>query len=744
MNMKKQAFTIIELIVAITIMAIISIIAFISLQGYSKNARDSVRQSDIAQITSVMGLYEKQVGRFPKPTEGVDITYSGAQVWNQGTIGDSVILNLGDFNQKPVDPLTGSEYTYSRLNTKSEYEVAAVMEGGISQNILTGNTYAEGNITGYTYIRGNYNKILAKVNTGSITYVLGVPTIISGDITLRDIISLMQSSSLVYNGSSNLPASYIGTRFNSSGNGGGFTFNPGNIVAYTGTTESLSDIDNQVTLFNNLQTIYTATDVVNNNGIITKIVDADDGTVEEKILASIIVKQHINSGIELYTDTGPVYFVSSITTNASGKSYGESIIYDSSGYIYITGLYKGDVTIGTDTYSSAGNYDIFLAKFDSSGNYIWSQSAGGTGKDVPYMLNIDSSDNLYLIGRFSDGSPDIFGTTFTNSGDYDIFLTKFDSDGNVLINKKGGGTGNDRPKGIVIGNDGSVYITGQYDGTADIFGMSISSPDANPDSFVVKLDNTLTSTWVQNANSIGIDWGNTIAIEDITGDLYIAGSFSDNMTLYGAAITTYGQGDSYLLKMNNSGVLQWINTSGGVGYEESEHVIIDNNGDIFFTGWFRGISATLFGEVVSSPDNGSRNDTYVSKLTSNGVLVWNSIGKGPGNDYGQKLALDNDGNIYSVGSVGLGENSLFGKTVTTSVDGVTYVSKLDSNGNALWSKLYGEHKIRDDYSDIKFDGTSLYLVGGYEGTSTVAGQSLTAIGSNEAFFGKINADGNIE
>ncbi len=744
MNMKKQAFTIIELIVAITIMAIISIIAFISLQWYSKNARDSVRQSDIAQITSVMWLYEKQVWRFPKPTEWVDITYSWAQVWNQWTIWDSVILNLWDFNQKPVDPLTWSEYTYSRLNTKSEYEVAAVMEWWISQNILTGNTYAEWNITWYTYIRWNYNKILAKVNTWSITYVLGVPTIISWDITLRDIISLMQSSSLVYNGSSNLPASYIWTRFNSSWNGGWFTFNPWNIVAYTWTTESLSDIDNQVTLFNNLQTIYTATDVVNNNGIITKIVDADDWTVEEKILASIIVKQHINSWIELYTDTWPVYFVSSITTNASGKSYWESIIYDSSWYIYITGLYKWDVTIWTDTYSSAWNYDIFLAKFDSSWNYIWSQSAWWTGKDVPYMLNIDSSDNLYLIWRFSDWSPDIFWTTFTNSWDYDIFLTKFDSDWNVLINKKWGWTWNDRPKGIVIWNDWSVYITWQYDWTADIFWMSISSPDANPDSFVVKLDNTLTSTWVQNANSIWIDWWNTIAIEDITWDLYIAWSFSDNMTLYWAAITTYWQGDSYLLKMNNSGVLQWINTSWWVWYEESEHVIIDNNWDIFFTGWFRWISATLFWEVVSSPDNGSRNDTYVSKLTSNGVLVWNSIWKWPGNDYGQKLALDNDWNIYSVWSVWLWENSLFGKTVTTSVDGVTYVSKLDSNWNALWSKLYWEHKIRDDYSDIKFDGTSLYLVWGYEWTSTVAWQSLTAIWSNEAFFGKINADWNIE
>ncbi|QFR39340.1 prepilin-type N-terminal cleavage/methylation domain-containing protein [Candidatus Gracilibacteria bacterium 28_42_T64] len=744
MKINKYAFTLVELIVVITILAILGTIAFISLQGYSANARDSVRQTDIAQITSAMGLFEVKTGVFPEPTQGVDITFSGAQVWNQGTIGDSIILNLGSFNQKPVDPLTESEYTYSRLNTKKEYEVAAVMEGSIAQNSLTNSAYAEGTKVGYTYIKGNYNQILAKVNTGSITYVLGVPTIISGDITLRDIISLMQSGSLVYNGSSNLPASYIGTVLNTTGNGAGFTFNPGNIVAYTGSVASLNEISNQVTLLNNLQTIYTGTDVVSNNNTIETITVTANGTTDEKTLANLIVKQHISSSIDTYVDTGPTYFVNSIATDASGKSYGESIVYDSSGNIYVAGLYKGDVTIGTETYTSAGDYDTFLAKLDSNGNYIWSKTAGGTGKDVPYMLEIDSNDNVYMIGRFSTGSPDIFGTSFTNSGSYDIFLTKFDSDGNVLINKKGGGSGDDRPKGIVIGNDGSVYITGQYDGTADIFGMSISSPDANPDSFVVKLDNTLTSTWVENSNSIGTDWGNTIDIDNATGDIYIAGSFSANMTLYGTSITTYGDGDSYVLKMNNSGVLQWILTSGGVGYEESEHIVFDNNGNIFFTGWFRGVSATLFGEVVSSATNASRNDTYVSKITSNGVLVWNSIGKGPGNDYGQKLALDSSGNIYSVGSVGVGVNDLFGQSVNAPVDGITYVSKLDSSGNAIWSKLYGEHKIRDDYSDIKFDGTSLYLVGAYEGTSIIAGQSFTAVGSNEAFFAKMDSDGNVE
>ena len=94
MNQNKQtkAFTLVELIVVITILAILWTIAFISLQWYSRDARDSVRQSDIANIVKSMGLYETVTWKYPVPSSWNPITYSWWEVWTQWTIWDSVVL----------------------------------------------------------------------------------------------------------------------------------------------------------------------------------------------------------------------------------------------------------------------------------------------------------------------------------------------------------------------------------------------------------------------------------------------------------------------------------------------------------------------------------------------------------------------------------------------------------------------------------------------------------------------------
>jgi len=127
-KIRNKWFTLVELIVVITILAILWTIAFISLQGYSRDARDSTRISDIDNIKKALELYTLKTWQYPEPTLWVSVTYSWSQVWIQWTVWDSMITNLKALNSKPVDPLTWNEYAYSRLNTKKEYEVWAILE----------------------------------------------------------------------------------------------------------------------------------------------------------------------------------------------------------------------------------------------------------------------------------------------------------------------------------------------------------------------------------------------------------------------------------------------------------------------------------------------------------------------------------------------------------------------------------------------------------------------------------------
>ena len=209
----RQAFTLVELIVVITILAILWTIAFISLQWFSKDARNSTRASDLKNIEKVLSLYQLRESEFPLPSYDVEITYSWSEVWTQWTFWEDTRKQLGNqwqISNVPTDPLTWSEYTYSRLNTKNEFQLAAVFEWDLSNNNLLNETYAAW-IYWTTKITWNYNGQVAKTTTWSITYVLAVPSIISWDISLKDIIDILNAKELIYNWFHNLPASYSWT-----------------------------------------------------------------------------------------------------------------------------------------------------------------------------------------------------------------------------------------------------------------------------------------------------------------------------------------------------------------------------------------------------------------------------------------------------------------------------------------------------------------------------------------------------
>ena len=128
MKKQRQAFTLVELIVVITILAILWTIAFISLQWYSKTARDSTRISDINNIKISLELFSVDTNKYPKPDNYEVISYSWDVVWYQGFLWDKVISNLWRLNKKPLDPSLDIEYIYSTTYSEREYEILWLYE----------------------------------------------------------------------------------------------------------------------------------------------------------------------------------------------------------------------------------------------------------------------------------------------------------------------------------------------------------------------------------------------------------------------------------------------------------------------------------------------------------------------------------------------------------------------------------------------------------------------------------------
>jgi len=178
----RLAFTLVELIVVITILAILWTIAFISLQWYSRDARDSTRTADLWNIKTSLELYTLKTWKYPKPDNFSTISYSWWIVWYQWKVWDQVTTNLKSLNEKPLDPLLNTPYIYSVTNTYKEYEVLALYEWSVAYNpIINSANAATTQLT--PKVVWNYNWVFLKTSN----YIIPTPSIItseSWDITL--------------------------------------------------------------------------------------------------------------------------------------------------------------------------------------------------------------------------------------------------------------------------------------------------------------------------------------------------------------------------------------------------------------------------------------------------------------------------------------------------------------------------------------------------------------------------------
>ncbi len=180
-TIKRKAFTLVELIVVIIILAILWTIAFISLQWYSTSARDSTRISDMSIMKSSLELYQLDAGKYPLPTNWIQITFSWWLVWTQGTFWDSVFQNVTKVNKIPLDPSTDSEYTYSTTSSRKEFEISGILEWWwltFDSELNQANAWT---IDASAIVEWTYNWLMTKTTSWTTCNILSIPTIIAND-----------------------------------------------------------------------------------------------------------------------------------------------------------------------------------------------------------------------------------------------------------------------------------------------------------------------------------------------------------------------------------------------------------------------------------------------------------------------------------------------------------------------------------------------------------------------------------
>jgi prepilin-type N-terminal cleavage/methylation domain-containing protein len=305
MNRQKQAFTLVELIVVITILAILWTIAFISLQWYSTQARDSTRVSDLSSMKTSLELFHLDAGKYPQPTNGIDITYSWWVVWSQWIFWETVYANVEKLDKVPTDPLTDNFYTYSVTWIKNEYQLWWIIEWdeiSMSYNWIT-KTNAWETIAN-AIVTGSYNWVITKSNSGTLCNILSLPSIITNDTTVTDLQQIVANNSFVYRWYKNLPSSFKNSKFK---NDWWFAFTSNKLVSYSDTWSCNTLIDktsyvSRVTLLKWLQDAYTWTIVkevweiknildlaINENSPSQEVIKYSDNFVNNNLWANVFV-----------------------------------------------------------------------------------------------------------------------------------------------------------------------------------------------------------------------------------------------------------------------------------------------------------------------------------------------------------------------------------------------------------------------------------------------------------------------
>jgi len=252
---------------------------------------------------------------------------------------------------------------------------------------------------------------------------------------------------------------------------------------------------------------------------------------------------------------------SSISTRQLARSsndYAYGVATDLSGNVYVAGGTNG----GLDGNTNAGNTDLFVVKYSSSGTKQWTKQLGSSSRDSANGVATDSSGNVYVTGMTNGGLDGC-----KNAGIEDLFVVKYNSSGTKQWTNQLGSSSRDSANGVATDSSGNVYVTGMTNGGLD--GCKSAGVE---DLFVVKYNSSGTKQWTNQLGSSSRDSANGVAT-DSSGNIYVTGTTYWELD----GNTSAGDNDLFVVKYNSSGTKQWTKQLGTSSTDSANGIAFGNN-----------------------------------------------------------------------------------------------------------------------------------------------------------------------
>ena len=397
------------------------------------------------------------------------------------------------------------------------------------------------------------------------------------------------------------------------------------------------------------------------------------------------------------------------------------------GFIIAGSTISNDVDISG--FHGGNGTDAWIVKTDSLGVIQWQKCYGGTGSEVAYDI-IETADGGYIFtGQASSTNGDV--TSFHGGAGYDIWVVKINVVGDIVWEKCLGGTNVDVAYSIIETNQGGYLLSGAtWSNDGDVIGFH-GGNDA--DSWTIKIDSIGVIQWQKCLGGTSFDAINSIQQTSDQGFI-LSGRTSSND---GDVSGNHGNLDSWIVKADSVGNIEWQKCLGGTGIEFSTEVQEDSNGGYIVmntTQYSNNGDVSGYLSVVTGAT-----DIWVVKLSNIGVLEWQKCVGGASFDYGVGLEQTQDGGYMIAGTT----DTSIGSTTQGSGPSDYCVVKLNNSGSIAWHKSLGGSS-EDVATCLKLTNDDEYIIIGYAGS--IDGDITNSIGGNDFWvvkMGMVSVQGNV-
>lgn len=391
--------------------------------------------------------------------------------------------------------------------------------------------------------------------------------------------------------------------------------------------------------------------------------------------------------------------------------------------------------------------DIFIVKYDPNGGVEWAQSIGGTSYDEVMSVTIDDLDNIYMVGQ-STSDLITFGGIVLNPPNsyYEMFAAKVDPSGTFLwanTIRGVGGFGYEGARAVVHDPLGFLYVSGYF--VSDTVFFAQDTLVANPtfgnsnDGFLLKYDDSGNQIWARGLLGTWDDDVSSIAV-DAAGSLYAVGSYRGLYTVLEAdTLLNLGAVNlrtAFFAKYDSDGTLQWAQNYGGNGLASFAALVTLPSGGV-----------ELLGNVLDDDYYlgtihlvGPSGRTFLAGYNPMGEPMWAVLGESGS----VPKDSDENGDLYFTGSYSGGSITLGAYTLTDGGLGTAiYAYGADSTGTVKWAiSATGGDGTNDTPHDLAVDDLgNAFCVGHFQSNQCVFG-TTTAVnsspGETEAFIAKVS------